>query len=88
MLRYNIANRSFENMAEVKYLGIIVTDRNLIQEEIKKRLNLGNADYRSVQNHLCYSPLSENLKIKIYTLLSFPVILYGCETLSLTLREH
>jgi hypothetical protein len=57
----------------------------LIQEEIKRRLNSGNACYHSVQNLLSSRLLSENLKIKI---LISPVVLYGCETWSLTLREE
>jgi hypothetical protein len=32
--------------------------------------------------------ISENLKIKIYTTIILPVVLYGCETWSLTLREE
>ena len=32
--------------------------------------------------------LSKNLKIKVYKTISLPVILYGCETWSLTLREE
>jgi hypothetical protein len=32
--------------------------------------------------------LSENLKIKIYRTIIWPVVLYGCETWSLTLREE
>ena len=32
--------------------------------------------------------LSKNLKIKIYRTLIFPVVSYGCETWSLTLREE
>jgi hypothetical protein len=36
----------------VKYLHFNITNRNLIQEEIKKRLNSGNACYHSVQNLL------------------------------------
>jgi hypothetical protein len=31
---------------------------------------------------------SKNLKIKIYRTISLPVVLYGCETWSLTLREE
>jgi hypothetical protein len=47
-----IANRSFENVAQFRYLGMSVTNQNLIQEEIKGRLNLGNTCYYSVQNLL------------------------------------
>jgi len=32
--------------------------------------------------------LSTNLKIKIYKIIILPVVLYGCETWSLTLREE
>jgi hypothetical protein len=32
--------------------------------------------------------ISKNLKIKIYTTVISPVVLYGCETWSLTLREE
>jgi hypothetical protein len=31
-----IANRSYENVSQFKYLGTIVTNQNLIQEEIKE----------------------------------------------------
>jgi len=43
---------------------------------------------RSVQNLLSSSLLSKNIKIKIYRTLTFPVVLYGCETWSLALREE
>jgi ribosomal protein S2 len=43
-----IANRSFENVAQFRYLGVTVTNENLIQEEIKRRLNMGKACYHSV----------------------------------------
>jgi hypothetical protein len=34
------------------------------------------------------SLLSNNLKVKIYRNIIFPVVLYGCETWSLILREE
>ena len=59
-----------------------------IAEEIKSRLRSGNACYHSVQNLLSSSLLSKNLKIKMYRTIILPVVLYGCETWSLTLREE
>jgi len=41
-----------------------------------------------VQNILSSSLLSKNLKIKMYRNIILPVVLYGCETWSLTLREE
>ena len=40
-----------------------------------------------MQNLLSSRLLSKNLKIKIYRTIILPVVLYGCETWSLTLRE-
>ena len=72
----------------VKYLGANLTDQNSIQEEIKSRLKSRNACYHSVQNLLSSSLVPKNLKIKIYRTIILPVVLCGCETWSLTLREE
>jgi hypothetical protein len=72
----------------VRILGTAVTNENLIQEEIKRRLNSGNAYYRSVQNLLFSRLLFKDMNFKIYKTIILPVVLYGCETWSLTLREE
>jgi len=83
-----INNTAFERVEEFKYLGITLTNQNSIQEEIKSRLKSGNACCHLVQNIFSYSLLSKNLKIKIYRTIILPVVLYGCETLSLKLSEE
>ena len=55
---------------------------------VKSRLRSGNACYHLVQNLLSCRLLSKNIKIKIYRTIILPVVLYGCETWSLTLREE
>jgi hypothetical protein len=70
------------------FLLVFFFNRNLIQEEIKRRLNSGNAFCHSVQNLLSSHLLSRNIKIRIYKTIIFPAVLYGCETCSLTLREE
>jgi 3'-phosphoadenosine 5'-phosphosulfate sulfotransferase len=54
-----IANSSFES-ATVEILETTVTNRNLILEEIQKRLNSGNACYRLVRNLLPSRLLSKH----------------------------
>ncbi|PSN38555.1 hypothetical protein C0J52_14819 [Blattella germanica] len=79
---------NFEEVAEFKYLGALITNRNEIQKEIKHRLNSGNACYYALQRLLSSRLLSKNIKLKIYKTVILPVILYGCETWTLTLREE
>jgi hypothetical protein len=75
-------------VAQYKYLGTTITNQNLIQEEIKRRSNSDNAFNHSVQNLLTSRLLSENIKIRIYKSTILLVVLYWCETWSLTLREE
>jgi hypothetical protein len=82
-----VGNRHFENVAQFSYLGTAITNKNLIQKIIKKRLNLGNACYHSVQHLLSSRLLFKNVKIRIYKTIILPVVLYACETWFRILRE-
>ena len=83
-----IDNSTFERVEEFEYLGTTLTNQNSIAGEIKSRLRSGSACYHSLQSLLSSSLLSKNLKIKIYRSMILPVVLYGCETWLLTLREE
>jgi hypothetical protein len=64
--------------------GIYKHNRMLPLKNIKRRLISGNACYRSVQNLQ-----SKNVNIRIYKTIILPLVLYGCDTWSQTLRgEH
>jgi hypothetical protein len=75
-------------VAKFRYLGTTVTNQNLIKEEMKRRLNLGIACYHSVQTILSSLLLSKNTKIRINKTIILSVVLYGCETWSVTLRRR
>jgi hypothetical protein len=69
-------------------LGTALTNHNSIPEEIRSRLKFGNVCYHSVQNLLSSNFISKNLKTEICRTVILPVVLYGCQTWSLTLREE
>jgi hypothetical protein len=55
----------------------LLTDQNDIYDEMKSRLNSGNACYYSIQNLLSSRLISKNLKIKIYKTVILPVCSMG-----------
>jgi hypothetical protein len=58
---------------QLKYLGTRITNQSFIQEEIMSRLN---------------SEYPKTVKIRIYKPIILPVVVFECETWSLTLREE
>jgi hypothetical protein len=73
-----IANRHFESVTQFRYLGTTVTNQNLIQKEIKRKLSSGNACYHSIQKLLSSHLLSKNKKIRVDRTIILPLVLCGC----------
>jgi hypothetical protein len=69
-------------------LGTTQANQNPIYKETESRLKSGNACYLFVLNLLSSSLLSKSIKIKIHRTVILPLVVYGCETWSLTLREE
>jgi hypothetical protein len=65
-----------------------VTDENSIDKGIKSTLTSGNAFCHSVQNPSSSRHLSKKKKTKIHKTIILPLVLYGCETWTVTLREE
>ena len=80
-------NISFVRAQPFKYLVTTLTNQYSIQEEIRRKFKSRNAGCHSVQYTLSSILPTKNIKIKIYRNIILPVVLYGGETCSLTLRE-
>jgi hypothetical protein len=61
--------------------------QNSVQEEIKSRLSSGNACSFGAES-VVFQVAIQKLKIKTYRTIILPVVLYGCETWSIILREE
>jgi ribosomal protein S2 len=72
-----IANRCFENVAQCRYLGMTVTNKNLIQEEIKRRLILVMLATIQSRTFCLFVCCLNNVKIRIFKTIILPVVLYG-----------
>jgi hypothetical protein len=83
----NIDNKSFERMEHFRYVGTNLTNQNSIWEEIKSRLQSGNACYHSVQDLLSCSLLSRNTDSDIQNY-NFACCCVWVQSWSLILREE
>ena len=94
-------SQTFENVWHPGLMGLIFKIKSILSlkqfrpaDIVPKRTSIRNENQRREFKPLPlpfrYIPrlLSKNLKIKIYKIIILPVVLFGCEAWSLTLREE
>lgn len=79
---------NFEVVQSFKYLGSIVNITNDIEEEIQTRLAQGNRCFYALKHLFKSSLLSRTTKFRLYKTMVRPIVLYGCETWTLTNRHE
>jgi hypothetical protein len=77
----------FEKVTQFKYLGTSITYDNDISVEINNRIISANRSYYGLKKQLKSHLLSTQTKNKLYKTLVRPVLMYGCESWSLTKNE-
>ena len=77
----------FENVEKFKYLGVMTTNTNIVYEEIKGRIYMRNTWYYSPEKIFSSCLFSKKFIVNTYKTIILLVVLYGCETWSLTLKR-
>lgn len=78
-----ISNYKFEKISNFTYLGVKISNKGLISEEINNRIILGNRAYYANLNLIKSRLLTKSTKVKLYKTLIRPVVSYAAETWTL-----
>jgi hypothetical protein len=85
----SITSKSMASHLQVFLTDVMELNSSLLFHILYNITKSAEINYHSVQNLLSSWLLSKNIKFRIYRIVILPVVLYGCETWSLTLRvEH
>lgn len=84
----NLGGDEIEVVQSFKYLGATVNSSNNISEEIRNRVLAGNRGQYALGRILRAKNVSRGPKLRIYQAILQPVVLYGCETWTLTQADE
>jgi hypothetical protein len=77
----------FEQVKEISYLGSQMNQTNSISIEIQARILSGSRCYYEYGKLMKPRALNRNSKLKVYKSLIRPVVTYGCEAWTVTIRD-
>jgi hypothetical protein len=63
-----------------KFLGALITNDIYTKDEIKRRINLGEAAMANLTKIMRDSSVSTNTKVKLVQIIVLPTVLYGCKS--------
>ena len=69
-----------EQVQSDEYLGSTVNNDKLVEEEVQRRITLGNKAYYGNQVLFKSRLVSKKLKMKLYWSIIRPIVTYACET--------
>ncbi|KAI5639582.1 reverse transcriptase (RNA-dependent DNA polymerase) domain-containing protein [Phthorimaea operculella] len=79
---------SYKGVDKFKYLGCTVTDTNQREDEINIRIQNALRCSAALHKVLTSKLISRRTKVRIYKTVIRPILMYGCETWTLTLKEE
>ncbi|XP_063530751.1 uncharacterized protein LOC134741787 [Cydia strobilella] len=84
----HVGDTTYKGVAKFRYLGYTVTDTNTREEKIDIRIQNALRCSAALHKVLVSKLLSKNTKLRIYKTVIRPILMYGCETWTLTLKEE
>jgi hypothetical protein len=79
---------TFERVKYFKYLGTNLNSKNMVTEEISRRILAGNRAYFANMELLKSTQLSRYSKVQLYKTLIRPVVTYGAETWTISAADE
>lgn len=83
-----VEGTTYKGVEKFKYLGCTVTDTNERHEEIDIRIHNALRCSAALHQILVSKLISRRTKIRIYKTVIRPILMYGCEAWTLTLKEE
>ena len=82
-----IKDTKVPRVKKFKYLGSMVQESGGCEREVKKRVQAGWNGWRKVSRVICVRRLPARVKVKVYSSVVRPTMVYGLETVAVTKQQ-